>query len=113
MITQQAQHTTGPWDIRVLEHPSRLRQNMVAAVVENHANKIASVWWHPLGEAEANARLIAAAPELLALCEQAVRLFGGHSGSETDPKNNIEIEQGFNLLDRMIAAIAKAQKEQA
>ena len=57
------QHTPGPWQL------VGGRKDSIKVV--HRANKVATVWkWHPLGDGEANARLIAAAPALLAAAEE-------------------------------------------
>ena len=68
-LPQQAQEgkpTPGPWTAI-----DTGRRN--SCKVEHRANKIATIWSHPLGNREANARLIAAAPDLLAACEAALK----------------------------------------
>ncbi len=56
-----AKHTPGPWEAQM---PSRHKISVVTP--DERELYIGCV---PLAEAEANARLIAAAPELLAACE--------------------------------------------
>lgn len=102
-------HTPGPWQIRGQHDPEH--PFTVAHVEGVISVSIAAVC--DSDQVDANARLIVAAPELLALCEQATRIFGGHSGAPADQKTDIEVEQGYNLLDRMRAAIAKAEEEVA
>ena len=79
----------------------------------------AEIQWTQNGELELRLRLTykqegyrrakAEDADLLATAEQALRIFGGHSGAESDPKTSIEVEQGFNVLDRLKKAIAKAK----
>lgn len=60
-------HTKGPWNINgffiTAKHGDRKKS--VVADIDRHA-------WYREGEATANARLIAAAPELLEACELAL-----------------------------------------
>lgn len=59
-MTNQSKHTAGPWKIKgffiTAQHGNR--ENSVVADIDRHA-------WLSEGEAQANARLIASAPELL------------------------------------------------
>mgnify|MGYP001574667816 CR=1 FL=1 len=58
---------------------------------------------------EANARLFAASPALLAVVKQAYRIFGGHTGKPGDPITGIEYEQRANMLDAMHALLARVR----
>lgn len=95
-----SKHTPGPWavhgDIGTLIG-SDDRKMMLAEVLYKH---VVTEWGRPLDEAQANARLIAAAPDLLAVVESAANWFG--------ELGNDDGAQG--LLDDLRAAIAKATK---
>lgn len=86
-------HTPGPWLVRQI-HDEQV-DVVKGDFPKGHAIATISTW----GDAEliANAHLIAAAPELLAACEQALR----ESGCDGDLC-------GWNWHDIMRAAIAKA-----
>lgn len=62
-----AVHTPGPWRVAYDDHNGQ-------AVVSSEHTEIATCWHHCVGSIEkqmrANARLIAAAPELLAIAEE-------------------------------------------
>lgn len=97
------EHTPGPWAVWM---------GSVAVLIQNQANptypeNIASVFSRdPNGNDprpyKANAALIAAAPELLAACEEAERILGnmGYTGDEGEP------DACYQQLGR---AIAKAR----
>lgn len=81
MATEQ-QHTPGPW---VYEEPAGLYRDPTAYVVrttQGWQSSVAQVV--PEGTAEANARLIAAAPDLLAFAGSVVRVLDGHEGDAGD-----------------------------
>lgn len=85
-------HTPGPWEARLLEDP----QWMVGIKGEAfHAVCVTSQ-----GNDEANARLIAAAPDLLAACKDLAAGRGRHTVREQ--------AQWGDSLERAYAAIAKA-----
>jgi hypothetical protein len=93
-----AEHTAGPWsfegpdmfgDFNVL-HPADC--GAVAAVVNNG---------RPAGEVLANARLIAAAPDLLAACENVL----AHARRHTDGTARLDAA----WLDDVRAALAKVR----
>jgi hypothetical protein len=60
-------HTPGPWEVAYLDHNGQ-------RVVRSEHIEVCTCWHHSVGsiekEMEVNARLIAAAPELLALAFQ-------------------------------------------
>ena len=94
-------HTPGPWKIR----KSVLARNDFAIAAEHFI--IAETFWHVgpamFKDAEANARLIAAAPDLLAACETAVTLF------EMDNETNEPGTSAWAWLQVARDAIAKAR----
>ena len=88
------EHTSGPWGRNI--KPARKYSTIYAGrnthVAHLETNGLADA------EIEANANLIAAAPELLEACEAALA-----------PSNRVHL--GFNALDLLEAAIAKAIEE--
>lgn len=90
-----SEHTPGPWEITPTKHP----------VADTFGVEARGVWvakCHPFNgdgpgreEAKANAHLIAAAPELLEVCEMVLEF--------------ASIEMPPELIDKATAAIAKAR----
>lgn len=106
--TQTAQHTPGPWNVDMWEYPQDDRRELV---IQTATNRLAVLDWdqgqdNPYtiadNEARANARLIAAAPELLAALEYLTDLAAG-------PPGGVTIDQKRAAMDRARAAIAKAK----
>jgi hypothetical protein len=89
-------HTTGPWDISRSATPDYAPQFEVYSEVSDDRVAIAFT-------SEANARLIAAAPELLEALEWIVK----HC-DESDPEND---EHRHNGYDMAFAAIRRATAE--
>jgi len=76
-VSETTQHTPGPWAVGDLDRNGQ-------RVVRNRDIEIVTCWHHSVGaiekEMEANAKLIAAAPEMLAALEEAFQLFAiGHA----------------------------------
>lgn len=67
-----APHTPGPWHV----YDSRFRE-VNGAIMDAAGNKVASAHGPTTEELEANARLIAAAPELLEALRRATALLAG------------------------------------
>lgn len=86
-------HTPGPWEVRDNEiwHWHNNERHIRLAIV---------VAW-PL-VTEANARLIAAAPELLEACEEAISYFAGIQDQSSEESA---------IIDELANAIAKAKGE--
>lgn len=108
-----AQHTPGPWfaSFRIWTGGSTTRDDggcfqILDHETESAANVLCSrnPWPERAGEMRANARLIAAAPELLAACNRALSMLGSLHPDGTDPYV-IEGEASIR------AAIAKATQE--
>ena len=86
------QHTPGPWDVSDVQRDREF-------LIHNGATDIAVTYW-ALGDCAANARLIAAAPELLAALEEFCRECDGYlDGNDGSP---------WGTLLKGRAAIAKA-----
>jgi len=96
-MTENMKHTEGPW---LYQEESDAYTHIVRAV-SNPGRILASTPQRSDGEAEANARLIAAAPELLDALEAAEGFVDGHSESW--------YKSGQALLAEMRSAINKAK----
>jgi hypothetical protein len=92
-------HTPGPWlTTESTEHWGRVNVTIQAAFT---ANDIATAWQGNTETNRANARLIAAAPELLEALEQLYHLIdNAHDGDRVFT---------FELAQKAKAAIAKAR----
>jgi hypothetical protein len=77
-----AKHSPGPWSIHG-DNKTLIGDNsgkmMVADVLHKH---ICPQWNRPLEEAQANAKLIAAAPDLLACIEDFISAYSPSDGGE-------------------------------
>jgi hypothetical protein len=97
-------HTAGPWAY----------DRRAGAIRAADGDTVAEVGWGGTdAEADANARLIAAAPDLLAVAQKAMHLFalgvGAVSTSDATKANSDRcIEEAKKLRDEFAAAIAKA-----
>lgn len=95
----KTEHTPGPWDVRYYDNNGQ-------AVVSAEHIEIATCWHHCVGSIEkemhANARLIAAAPDLLVALQDVDALWMHHSIAHGDGKIS-------PLHEQVIAAIAKAK----
>lgn len=97
----KASHTPGPWQVVT---PARPMDGFTRAVTDRVGAALAWVLPHGAGGAdEANARLIAAAPELLAALEATLALWREHGLGDGDD----ESEPVWNAA---LAAVAKAKK---
>jgi hypothetical protein len=77
-------HTRGPWTARLLHETERTYCTILAR--PGDIATIGSSRGMPADEIEANARLIAAAPELLSACQVLhARLFHEQGGQENSP----------------------------
>ena len=99
-----AGHTPGPWSVAYLDDNGQ-------SVVKGEHTEIATCWHHCVGSIEAqmhaNARLIAAAPDLLAALQGAIGALEFSQDYHRDLGNE---DQAFaaDRLDDARAAIAKA-----
>jgi hypothetical protein len=71
------QHTKGPWSVGVAPE-----ETLPTYLIGADGVLFCRVVGSPGHDAEANARLIAAAPDLLAACEGLVDLLGAHQWGE-------------------------------
>lgn len=113
MTTQtQGQHTPGPWHVEFETeiHAASVLRYAIAAVFHRGSKEIVNV---SESIAQANARLIAAAPELLAVCQATVKNLEDWAASEDEREYDVT-PQGLlsqaRDLKRVIACATK-QKE--
>ena len=97
MTQTQGKHTQGPWK-RVSEHVCTDRggasiERTICSALIHHASLVATE--QEIGEARANARLIAAAPELLEALKDLVRVK--------------PTERNSPYIEAAVKAIAKAE----
>jgi hypothetical protein len=99
--TMETKHTKGPWEANILKRPDGTFQGtpyIYAPDSEDGGRFVGEVFTTP--ECEANARLIACAPELLDVAELVVWMFSG----ETERSGHLD-----GLIKQAEAAIAKAK----
>jgi len=98
-----SKHTAGPWKLRFLDHmEGEFGREIWINTADSHEYNIAEIMGSSTkGEQEANARLVAAAPELLEAVQRVVKAsaFMG------------EIDCPQEILRELQAAIAKATLE--
>lgn len=100
-------HTPGPWKIGIVEEPQEVKKMSHGARLpiltpdSDEANYHPVCWVNGNGRMEtgANARLIAAAPELLARCKEIEQLNERYDIAKDDP----------DLVHRVRAAILRAE----
>jgi hypothetical protein len=98
---EKTKHTPGPWEIEEREHSRRqvirTKQGVITELINyGHAGGINAVCF--IEELRANARLIAAAPDLLEACRAIAALMDGQG------RRNLPLVSGMAR-----AAIAKAE----
>ena len=101
-------HTPGPWTCRVLNSDDTV------AVIRAGTLQIAAIGYAPGFAEEANARLIAAAPDLLAALRQVLEVLEGRADVR-DGEDGMQLpNEAMSILnecgDTMRAAIAKAER---
>ncbi len=106
-----AKHTPGPW--HVAEHPdgdltTRITDDPRGWMnrTANYGIRIADVWCGDMEDGATNARLIAAAPELLEVAFRILRYFDEQESDEPGTT-----EGRWQLRPALSAAIAKARGE--
>ena len=96
-------HTPGPWEVAADDRNGQ-------AVVRAEHNEVATCWHHCVGSIEkemrANARLIAAAPELLAAATLGLKVAESWIHDQLDGTKFLA--DALAELDSVRAAIAKA-----
>ena len=104
-------HTPGPWTCKEAPHPQTdgVTGYTVQADTENGVAIVAEIYPRPylVVVREANARLIAAAPELLDALERMCDLFAEGVPPAMGPGS-----QGLDTLRKSCAALAKARGEE-
>ena len=105
-------HTPGPWE--VLLHRFEAKRPFYKVAAGDEVVTVADVPQHPLDpwNAEANARLIAAAPEMLEALKEARDLLAklqGPKASEWIAPNELETMAAEDTACKMLEAIAKAE----
>jgi hypothetical protein len=96
-------HTPGPWkakpDLSIWQSPAVAtgKELMVAKVVRDF-----EIEGNSESQVQANARLLAAAPELLELVDDLYQLFADTVGDEEPKEEEIEVQERLNaVLDRI------------
>jgi len=134
-MTTQAQHTPGPWkfeefsggekqaeEVRQVlgREPTRMLTNEGYAFVSTDGGVVATIapqrqdlkkrdlCTEEDQERSANARLIAAAPDLLAACDAGLDALARHINEADGKPVCLHVRQAYNILD---AALAKARGE--
>ena len=95
----ESKHTPGPWE----NHKWNCEEHQISAnggtiSLVSHSHSLV-----PEAEADANARLIAAAPDLLEACRAAILAIGEWTGKAPPTLNT--------AFEKCMAALAKATKE--
>ena len=111
MSTNEAKHTPGPWCTGSTNVPQPLYRGVIA-IVEYNPDRFVSVWvddderaWRVHEQSEANARLIAAAPDMLEALEAIRFLLNEDRGYYVSASRLNELWEMVNK------AIAKAKGE--
>jgi hypothetical protein len=107
MDMSEQQHTPGPWKVSEVEDGGEIISRGVKGPNGRGINTGCDIEMF----SEADARLIAAAPELLAACKVADGLFAyGVGGVATDTQNRDRcIKEARAIMAQIRAAIAKAK----
>lgn len=100
-------HTPAPWSVEIDHHTAA--PEFIRAYVDGEMYDLASVLCDETGNATANARLIAAAPDLLAAAQCALADLEGIL-PEFDPERE---HPAWETLAELRAAITKATGETA
>lgn len=93
----QTQHTPGPWKVGE-PLPTGIRQDAVVRITASDASVVATIFSH-WPNSTANARLIAAAPELLVALERAAVRMDDIGAAHYDPDGAAEIRALLNRLE--------------
>lgn len=106
MKTKTQTHTPGPWEVvyndaYVVTHPTGDRTYRYVATTDSQADSSTPIQLEDKQEDEANARLIAAAPDLYFIAEIALRWF--------DEKAKDDNFKGSFPTSLLRAAVAKAE----
>ena len=102
------EHTQGPWEVRTVDSLFAVAgpDDWIASIEVDELGHLADIDGQNVATNKANARLIAAAPDLLAALEEVLPHLEDYFGKEygDDPPEN-------DLLKRARAVIAKARGE--
>lgn len=107
-------HTQGPWmvDARYLSEVQTADDKTVASCWHEHADgqeiTVRGVLCCTMEESAANARLIAAAPELLADVIEAERMFRWYGDMHAAKPDPDKAARNYAMADCLAATIAKA-----
>jgi hypothetical protein len=98
-------YTPGPWEVAYHDANGQ-------AVVKAKYFEIATCWHHCVGsierEMEVNARLIAAAPDLLDALLEALEFIEDHADVSDGPDGSLRPNRAMQLCEPIRAALAKA-----
>lgn len=117
MSNQTGKHTPGPWvvhegdeiDVRSANPADLAQAPVYYCIAENIGGHVHGENFDDYSEVEANARLIAAAPDLLDAAELALQVAEGWIHDQLDGTGIAE--EALGELDSVRAAIAKARGE--
>ena len=106
-MTNGTKHTEGPWQVRPKQPLSDGFIDYEVWAEKTHALICVPTGgaYRELSERESNARLIAAAPELLAACKALVSVLATHADCSPAPLDCVGRDRHLAALD----AIAKAE----
>lgn len=103
-------HTPGPWTVTKVapdKYPSGYRASVYYAIKANGSRIAQTSGEHMTQDAEANARLIAEAPALLALAKECERLLADFDQAACE--DNGEWTEERKALEELRATIARAE----
>ena len=100
------QHTPGPWKIQ--RHPNGKERRLV---VVGKSGMVADIDWNGERENDANARLIATAPELLAAVKDAAHDIKYVISQPWSKRSQGDTETLRHRLNCLLASIAKATEQ--
>ena len=113
---EQLTHTPGPWSVKGSRH---LIRRIHAGAEASIDTEVACIFAHEKRNTEADARLIAAAPELLAALKKAVDIIrsfhdlGVYSRNKADDDQAWARYEQYPEMQQINAAIAKAEGRKA
>ncbi|MGK8745388.1 hypothetical protein ACRS6P_23250 [Pseudomonas aeruginosa] len=94
-------YTPGPWDYWSGYNPV---DELEAQITSEDGDIVIASYNRQIPEGEANAKLLAAAPELLEALQGMLEVYGGQYNDDCLPKSSSELD----LIQQARAAIAKA-----
>jgi hypothetical protein len=105
IMSEESKHTPGPWVIGEKEDTDLI--NIYDG--NNQSVLLVDVLDRPVGSGNANARLIAAAPALLAACKRFQQYVKASKTGTVDPE--VAHDYWESIVDDIESAIAEAEKE--